>query len=211
MTPEVAVTRSDLKRRSIIDAATRLFLDRGYQGTPMDEIAAAAGVSKQTVYKHFQDKDQLFNAIVLGITERAEEIASVLRAQFDEVSDVETGLVSIAIAYASGVVNPYVIRLRRLVIAEAVHFPELAAAYFAQAPKRGLGAVTEGLGELVNRGLLTIDDLDLAAVQFAYLVLGPLIDQALFHPNEEITQDQIQRYAVAGVSTFLHSFLPETR
>ena len=205
MTPEATTTRSDLKRRSIVDAATRLFLEQGYQGTAMDEVAAAAEVSKQTVYKHFHDKDQLFSDIVLGITERADEITRALQARFDQVVDLQPDLIAIAVAYATGVVSPEVIRLRRLVIGEADHFPDLAAAYFTLAPQRGLSAVAQGLGSLVDRGLLALDDLDLAAVQFAYLVLGPLIDQALFLPRESVTADEIERYAVAGVLAFLRA------
>ena len=50
--------RSDRKRAAILEAATEAFLQRGYLGTSMDEIAAQAAVSKQTVYKHFADKEQ---------------------------------------------------------------------------------------------------------------------------------------------------------
>ena len=63
-------TRSARKRSAILDAATTLFLRNGYRGTSMDEIAALAGVSKQTVYKHFADKESLFSEIVTGTVER---------------------------------------------------------------------------------------------------------------------------------------------
>lgn len=205
MTPPLPATRSDLKRRSILDAATRLFLEKGYQGTSMDEVAAAAKVSKQTVYKQFNDKDQLFHDIVLSITEPAAAIAQGLRARFDQVGDLQADLTSIAIGYATGVLNPDVIRLRRLIISEAARFPELAGEYFTQAPQRGLAAVSEGLGALVDRHLLEIDDLDLTATQFAYLVLGPLIDRALFLPGEGVDPEQIERYAAAGVALFLRA------
>jgi TetR/AcrR family transcriptional repressor of mexJK operon len=52
------------KRRAIIEAATTVFLSNGYLGTTMDEIAARARVSRQTVYKHFADKERLFSEIV---------------------------------------------------------------------------------------------------------------------------------------------------
>lgn len=208
MSTETTLTRSDLKRRSIVEAATRLFLEQGYQGTSMDEIAAAAEVSKQTVYKQFHDKDQLFTNIVLGITERADVIAAALQARFDEVIDLEPDLIVIAVGYATGVVGLDVIRLRRLVIAEADRFPDLAATYFNQAPQRGLTAVADGLSSLVERGLLDIDDRELASIQFAYLVLGPLIDRALFLPREAITAEQIQRFATSGVRAFLRANPP---
>src|SRR5450755_2546846 len=65
--------RSARKRLAILDAATTIFLRQGYLGTSMDEIAARAGVSKQTVYKHFADKERLFVEIVV--------------ANVDEISD----------------------------------------------------------------------------------------------------------------------------
>jgi AcrR family transcriptional regulator len=53
--------RSARKRSAILEAATTVFLDNGYLGTSMDEIAALARVSKQTVYKHFADKERLLS------------------------------------------------------------------------------------------------------------------------------------------------------
>src|SRR5262249_49212382 len=65
----VGTDRSGRKRRAIMDAATTLFLRQGYPGTSMDQIAARAGVSKQTVYKHFADKERLFVEIVVAIVD----------------------------------------------------------------------------------------------------------------------------------------------
>jgi TetR/AcrR family transcriptional regulator, mexJK operon transcriptional repressor len=64
--------RSMRKRMAIFEAATTAFLSNGYLGTSMDEIAALARVSKQTVYKHFADKERLFSEIV---TAKVDEIA----------------------------------------------------------------------------------------------------------------------------------------
>jgi TetR/AcrR family transcriptional repressor of mexJK operon len=69
--PPVFEDRSTRKRRAVVEAATDLFLQHGYAGTSMDQIAVAAGVSKPTVYKFFADKEQLLAAIVLGTLDRA--------------------------------------------------------------------------------------------------------------------------------------------
>jgi TetR/AcrR family transcriptional repressor of mexJK operon len=205
-------TRTHRKRHDIVEAATRLFLEQGYQGTSMDEIAAAAEVSKQTVYKQYVDKQQLFAGIVLGITERAEGIAETIAHLFDEIGagdevvDLEVGLVRLARVYAAAVVNPQVLQLRRLVISEADQFPELAQAYYERAPGRGLEAIEMGLRRLVDRGLLRIDDLATAAGHFAYLILGPIIDKALFHPHSKATESEIEYRAVSGVRVFLAAY-----
>ena len=67
-----AEPRTSRKRRAILQAATTVFLRKGYVGTSMDEIAALATVSKQTVYKHFADKETLFSELVAErVTRRA--------------------------------------------------------------------------------------------------------------------------------------------
>ena len=73
--------RSARKRRAILDAATSVFLRSGYLGTSMDEIAALAGVSKQTIYKHFADKERLFSEIVTAVCDEIADpnIDEVLR------------------------------------------------------------------------------------------------------------------------------------
>src|SRR2546430_635953 len=73
-------------------AATALFLRNGYLGTSMDEIAALAGVSKQTVYTHFADKERLFTELVLGNTERVDEFVDVLTRLLGDSNDVARDL-----------------------------------------------------------------------------------------------------------------------
>ena len=68
------------KHRQIVDAATTLFLNKGYLGTSMDDIAAEAAVSKQTVYKHFSDKDQLYAEIVLGTVDQVDGLVRMVGA-----------------------------------------------------------------------------------------------------------------------------------
>lgn len=199
-------TRSTGKRRAIFDAATSLFLQQGYQGTSMDEIATAAGVSKQTVYKQFADKKQLFNDIVVGIADRAERIVGTLEKLFDEVVDLEPGLALLAQRYAASVVDPQVLQLRRLIISEADRFPDLAEIYFENAPGRGLDAIANGLELLSERGLLRVDDPIIAADHFAYLVLGPIIDKALFHPHAKVSDADVAHYARAGVLVFIAAY-----
>ena len=198
--------RSDRKRQSIMEAATLLFLRKGYQGTSMDEIAAVAGVSKQTVYKQFTDKEQLFRDIVFSITNRADEIVRTVGAIVDATTDTETGLRELARRYASSVTRPQVLQLRRLVIGEADRFPDLARAYFEQAPERGIAAVAAGLSRLSERNLLRVGDPVLAASQFAYLVLGLLLDRAMFYGNDSVTSEDIERAAEEGVRVFLAAY-----
>ena len=81
--------RSARKRRAILDAATAAFLRNGYLGTSMDEIAALAGVSKQTVYKHFADKERLFSEIVTATVNEASDPSTTRCATCQDSGDLE--------------------------------------------------------------------------------------------------------------------------
>ena len=88
--------RSAQKRRLIVEAATHVFLQNGYSGTSMDEIAARAGVSKQTVYKQFADKERLFTEIVLGTIDQVGEPFFGGIGTLDDSEDLEPDLRELA-------------------------------------------------------------------------------------------------------------------
>jgi len=170
---------------AIREAAARLFLEKGYQGTSMDEIAAAARISKQTIYTHFPSKEQLFADLVLANTERVEEFAAGLVRTFREADGLEEGLRRVARMYVGLVVQPEVLQLRRLVLAEAGRFPELARSYYERVPERVYRVLASLLQELADAGRLRADDPLLAAQHFAWLVLGVPLDRGMFLPPAE--------------------------
>jgi TetR/AcrR family transcriptional repressor of mexJK operon len=201
--------RSARKRRAIMEAATTLFLRGGYQGTSMDDIAALAAVSKQTVYKNFADKERLFTSIILGITERSDKIISDMTRILHGTDDLERDLTELARSYLAAVLQPHVLRLRRLVIAEADRFPGLALSYYQRAQQRALDTLASAFGDLTGRGLLRPAEPRLAAGHFAYLVLSMPLDKAMFCPDERFTAAELEHIADAGVRVFLAAYGPE--
>lgn len=202
--------RSARKRRAIMAAATALFLRDGYRSTSMDQIAADAAVSKQTVYKQFQDKEQLFREIVLEVTGNSDaiiaDLTSVLGSEITSADDLRTVLTDLARRYIDGVLRPNVLSLRRLIIAEAERFPDLARVYFERAPSRGIDAIAGALRSYQERGLLKMDDARLAAAQFAYLVLGIPQDRAHFCPDDRPSPAERDRLAAEAVRVFLAAY-----
>lgn len=199
--------RSARKRRAIVDAATALFLAHGYAGTSMDQVAARAAVSKQTVYKNFTDKDRLFADVVLGTTRTAAAFADGIGPVLLEADDVEQALGELARSYLRTVMQPRVLQLRRLLISEAGRFPDLARAYYEQGPERVLAALATAFGQLTDRGGLAVDDPELAADHFAWLVLGLPLDRAMFY-EDDVSAVELQRLADAAVRVFLASYGP---
>ena len=121
-------SRSGRKHRAILEAASTVFLRNGYLGTSMDEIAALAQVSKQTVYKHFADKESLFTAVVTVAVDAAGDPVTAEATALADSDDLEADLLVLARDQLGKVMQPHLMRLRRLVIGEAGRFPELGRA-----------------------------------------------------------------------------------
>lgn len=206
-----AVGRTAQKRQAILAAATTLFLRNGFHGTNMDEVASLARVSKQTVYKQFTDKGALFREIVEGVTGNSETVVGVITAAFGDVPattdvELEARLRRVASVYLDAVLHPRVLSLRRLIIAEAEQFPDLARRYYQQAPTRGIEVVANCLQPYVDAGALVTDDLGSAAAHFAYLALGPTQDRAQFIPGDLPTPAERRRRAAAAARVFLAAY-----
>jgi TetR/AcrR family transcriptional repressor of mexJK operon len=200
-------SRSARKRGAILDAASTLFLRNGYRGTSMDEIAALAGVSKQTVYKHFADKESLFSEIVVSTVEDVAEPIhdEVLRLQ--DSGDVEADLRGLARQLVGMVMQPRILQLRRLVIGEAGRFPELGRTFYEQGPGRTITALATVFERLADRGVLQAGDPLLAAAHFNWLVMSiPLNRAMLLGEDEPPASAELDQYADAGVRAFLAAY-----
>ena len=195
----------------IREAATTLFLRSGYLGTSMDEIATLAGVSKQTVYTHFADKERLFTDLILGTTDRVDEFLRQATAVLEGTEDLDADLRQLARRYLAWVTRPELLQLRRLVIGEAGRFPGLARTYYERAPERTLATLASGFQRLAERGLLRVDDPQTAARHFAFLVLGAPLDRAMFCGVEALPAAELDRQADAAVRAFLAAYGPTPR
>jgi TetR/AcrR family transcriptional regulator, mexJK operon transcriptional repressor len=200
-------TRSERKRGAILDAATTLFLRNGYRGTSMDEIAALAAVSKQTVYKHFADKERLFSEIVVAtVGEISDPVHAEVR-RLEHSADVEADLRGLARALLRMVMQPRILQLRRLVIGEAGRFPELGRVFYEQGPGRTISALATVMERLADRGVLQVDDPRLAAAHFNWLVMSIPLNRAMFLGEDRPpARAQLNRYADAGVRAFLAAY-----
>ena len=198
--------RSAKKRRAIMEAATAAFLRNGYLGTSMDEIAALAGVSKQTVYKQFADKERLFTEIVLDTIDQVGEPFFGGIEALDETEDLEGDLRELAGQLISVVRDPRLLQLRRLVIGEAGRFPELGRTYYQRGPGRSTETLATRLQHLGERGLLRLDDAELAAQQFNWLVLSIPLNRAMFSGEVDLSAAELEHLADEAVRVFLAAY-----
>jgi AcrR family transcriptional regulator len=184
-----------------------VFLRNGYRGASMDEIAARAGVSKQTVYKHFADKERLFSEIVTSAVDEAGDPVHDEVLKLEDSADVEADLRGLARQLLGRVMQPRILQLRRLVIGEAGRFPELGRIFYEQGPGRTIAALATVFERLAARGELRLDDPRLAAAHFNWLVMSIPLNQAmLLGEDEPPASAELDRYADAGVRAFLGAY-----
>ncbi|WP_308283149.1 TetR/AcrR family transcriptional regulator [Pseudonocardia nigra] len=194
-------------RVAVVEAATALFLQHGYQRTSTEDIARAAGVSKRTVYNNFADKEALFTEIVLGITATAERFADEVVATLRDAEDVPAALHTLARRHLEVVTRPQILQLRQLLIAEARRFPALAREYHRGAPGRVIDALAVAFRELAERGALNAPDPQRAAEHFAFLVLGASLDRAMFAADATPpSTEERDRIADDGARVFLAAY-----
>ncbi len=195
------------KRREILEAAASVFLRNGYLGTSMDEVAAVAGASKQAVYKHFADKQRLFTELVESIVDEAgDRVHAEVRGLADS-GDLAADLRDLARRQLIAVMQPRLLQLRRLVIAEAARFPELGRTFYERGPGRTLAALADAFAHLADRGVLKLDDPVEAAQHFNWLVMSmPLNRAMLLGQDEPPPAEEVDRQAEAGVRVFLAAY-----
>jgi TetR/AcrR family transcriptional repressor of mexJK operon len=201
--------RSERRRQAIIQAATEVFLRHGYLGATTDEVAARASVSKQTLYKHFADKQHLFAEIILDTTvQLVDGLSDAVASTLQDAQDVRKALRDIAEGFLRGLLQPDVVRLRRLVIAEADRFPEVGRAWFDRGFDRTLVILGEAMRGLADRGLLhNLSDPTLAAYQFAGLVMYQPMNQVMFAGTDAPPPaDKLNRIADSAVEMFLATY-----
>ena len=207
--PRAAEPRADdprvvRTRAAVFEAARKLFLEHGYSGTTMEQIAAAAGLTKRTLYNNYGDKHALFTQIIADVLAYVERFARGLDAQLSVETvapNVRKTLEAVGERLALAILRPEVIALRRLLIGESRTFPGLAAEYFERAPGHVLRSLAAAFASLSRHGLLRVGDPTRAAAQFAYLIAGEFLDRAMvveFIPPQE----QVLACAREGVQTF---------
>ncbi len=200
--------RSDRKRKLLLLAATEIFLDKGYEGTTMEDVAVKAGVSKPTVYRFFSDKERLFAEIVQATTGEIDELVRLVVETLAEQTSVESFLVVLARRFMSALMQPRILRLRRLVMANAERFPDVGRSWYEQGFERVLATLGSSFQSLADRKLLQVKDPLLAANHFVGMLLWIPINKAMFTGDYQSSPGELEGYAVAAARAFLAGYGP---
>ncbi len=194
--------KSEEKKQQIYLAATELFLDKGYDSVSMDEVAERAGVSKQTVYSHFDNKERLFCACV---EERCTS-HQMTPSFFEQDLPLREMLLELAHHFNELLLSPEAIRLKRLLCAQAEQNPKLSELFYQSGPRPLKTRVKDYLDLQVRKGRLRIADTAVAARQLLYMLQGEAHFYALLNIPGGPSREETERYVETCVDTFLRAY-----
>lgn len=192
--------RRSSSREAVESAARELFIEKGFEGTSVDEIARRARVSKPTIYAHFGGKEGLFVHVLEGVCLRL--LAPIIDPAA-ETKPFEDVLHDLAHAYTRAVLAPDVVSLHRLFVAEAERFPALSRRYYAVGPGTAHLGLAEFLARRAQAGEIACPDPQMAAELFAGLVLGPMRLKLLFAVEPSPDWERVDAYAREAVAMFV--------
>lgn len=191
------------KQRALLDGALKVFARDGYTRASIQTLAAESQVSTRTIYNQYGNKEELFRAVILdSATREAERQIAVATQYLGDVSDIRQTLIDFGMEWSTArVVSADHFRMMRQIDAEREHIdPAVVAVWREAGPDRSRHAVGALLLDLDRRGLLTIDDGELAAVHLIQLTAGAVGILARDDVPETRTNEEVM---AAGVDVFL--------
>ncbi len=200
MTATAAEIKKGRKFEQVLDGAREVFMRDGFEGASVDDIARAAGVSKATLYSYFADKRLLFSEVARIECNRQAEAAL---AEFDLNDPVEDVLRLAADRIVRFFLSDFGQQVYRICLSEAHRFPELGLRFYESGPAMVRDRLERVLAPYVARGVLQIDDMDLAAHQFSELCKSDLFARRLCGICDTVTEADIDRVVTGAVEMFL--------
>jgi AcrR family transcriptional regulator len=202
------------KRFAIVRAARQAFLEGGYAKTSMDSIAKAAEVGIKTLYRHFENKDDLFSAVMQAACnpKAFDEVSGQWIKQTEEPDrpwfskPPRTALVAAGVEYLEHVLSDEQLALYRVVTQDAHTFPELGRRYREQVIERSHDVFKRYLGRWMPVEGWKIRDKRAAACAFTALLRAEVFEDAL-HGLRKISDSEITyhaRHAAANMLALLN-------
>ncbi|NUT85387.1 TetR/AcrR family transcriptional regulator [Pseudomonas corrugata] len=193
------------KRQAILDAAKRLFIELGYANTSMDTVATEAGVSKLTVYSHFNDKETLFSAAVIA---KCEEQVPPLFFEWPDGVPIEHVLLNIARGFHLLVSSEESVNLHRLIMALGSQDPKLSAIFYQAGPERMLSGMERLLIKVNQSGALCIEKPRHAAEHFFCLIKGAANFRLLYGCGAPLEAEAAEEHVQEVVGLFMRAYRP---
>ncbi|MDO6527851.1 TetR/AcrR family transcriptional regulator [Motilimonas sp. E26] len=194
-------TKSEDKRRLILKAAVRLFVEHGFTQITMAKVAEHAGVSKQTVYSHFGNKEDLFAAAIENKC-----LSLGLADSLHLEGELKTCLTLFALRFGSFIIEDETLKTHKLCAFEANHLPQLAEIFFRLGPDVVISELSRYFAYKTEQGKLNTPEPRWAASQFLGMVMGEARLRAELNQMDEKTLVEREQYLLNSVDMFLKAY-----
>jgi AcrR family transcriptional regulator len=190
----------------ILAAARKVFLEHGFEGASIDEIAEVARSGKPTIYARFRDKRALFTEMV---TREILSHITEFKVEVPTGATIEQRLTSAAVALLHWVFDSGRVALMRLAVAESRRFPDLAGSVSRQARDLSTELGVHLLGELTQSDELgslpafAPEHLATTARSFLDLIAAPMLLRALFEVDLKTMDAEVEAHVTRNVAFFL--------
>jgi AcrR family transcriptional regulator len=205
---QVQTVRRGRKFDQVLDGARSIFLRDGFERASVDDIAREAGVSKATIYAYFPDKELMFLEVV---REECQRQTAAAEAQVSADLPVRRFLTLAADRILAFHLSDFGQRMFRIVVGEGARFPGLGRQFHDFGP----GLVCQRLGQhlhsYVASGQLQIEDIELAADQFAQLCKATITERLMLGIAEPVTAERAARITQGAVDMFLARYGVDSR
>lgn len=202
-----AAGQDPVKRDQILKGAYAVFSRMGFDAASMNDITREANVSKGTIYVYFQNKEELFEAL---IDRKRKALFADMQTAIEGDDPLEEKLYRYGTLIARLITCDAVIQAQRVVIGVSERKPELGANFYERGPLRGKQYFASFLEREVEKGTLEIDDIELASFQFGELCMAGLFRRRIFgHMKEAPSPELIDRNVRSAVRVFMKAYGPE--
>jgi TetR/AcrR family transcriptional regulator, mexJK operon transcriptional repressor len=188
------------KRAAIIASARELFLARGLEAVRVEEIAAAAGVSKMTVYANYADKMTLFEAVM--------KQQSLVMVEAFKHLQIDSGMIDATLTQFGRtlmvfLLSPEIMRFDEILSAEMGRHPDLGQRFYQAGPNKMWKKLAAIIEAAVQRGEIQADDAERAAEDLIALWLGMVPLRHRFNELKPMAEAEIVDRVIHGVAVFM--------
>lgn len=202
---ETGAGQDPRKRRQILDGASKVFHENGFDAASMNDIARVAGVSKGTLYVYFENKEQLFLELIAE--EKRADLWPIMELDPDD-HDIAAVLNGFGREFLKLLTRPYYIKAMRTVFSIVERMPEVGADYYSRGPQVCMEKLAQYLEAQSKAGVVEIEDCLLAAQQFMDLSQAGILRRLLFNAASTPSESEITLQVSRAVTFFLKVYKP---
>lgn len=190
--------------QTIVDAASELFVELGFQATTLDKVAQRAKISKLSIYKHFENKETLFSA---AITAGCQQLFQPQTLLDSSDGSVEHQLTAVGSLLLRTLLRSDVRSIEAMVMADKTNQKSISRLHFESGPSHVIAQIEALLRQLHVKGLLCVPDPHQAARLFAALFKGSdLLMIARFDEAKAEDDNEIEHYCRSAVAMFIAAY-----